>query len=538
MRYSAVRFLLLGTVLFIVAFPFLSNTYIFDDYYVFSDVGVSNAAHMSMLSPRWWVYTLYTSLYVQGDAYPLWLRVLNLSAHFSVAIVLFIFLRVLMTDFRSEGDGRSADGVAFAVAAIFALHPLAVYTQSYLVQCSILFSSLFGLLSLLCFWRGMRNGGLALWGALLFFVLAIYSKEHVVMLPVVASLLIVLYWRSGFRFGGGISQVVLVLFLQLLVALAVTLSFKWLLVSPYEQATGEVLEGELSLPGSWLYPLSVLNQAGLFFKYLGLWLMPNPMWLSIDMREPFPSGFSEPGLWIGALAYISYCLVGLRLVWVGGRKGLIGFGLLAPAIMFVTEFSTVRLQECFVLYRSYLWVFGIFLLLALALQKLRTRVVVVTSVALFVLFTGLSIDRLSVMARPLLAWGEAKELMERREPVPTALGAYRIYYNVGVTLSGAGRSDEAIKNYDQTLSRKPSYVPALLNRGILLLERKQWMAAYKDFDVAVSNMPQFTKPYIGRGRALQGLGRIDEARKDLEQACSMGATGICKELSLGVEGGK
>ena len=48
-------------------------------------------------------------------------------------------------------------------------------------------------------------------------------------------------------------------------------------------------------------------------------------------------------------------LLPVTLIWRGGRLGLLGFALLAPWLLFATELSAVRIQEQFVLYRSYLW---------------------------------------------------------------------------------------------------------------------------------------------------------------------------------------
>jgi len=235
----------------------------------------------------------------------------------------------------------------------------------------------------------------------------------------------------------------------------------------------------------------------------------------------------------GGLFFSVYCCLGVYLLWRAGRMGLVGFGLLIPAVLFITEFSTVRLQEVFVLYRSYLWVVGWFLVLGIVFCFLRLRVVFIVCAGFGVLFMALSWDRLIVMSNPLLAWSEAKQLMERRNPAANVIGAYRIYYNVGTVLGQVGRREEALSNYNQALLRKPAYVMARLNRGILLLDMQEWALAYDDFQAAISSMPSFIKPYIGSAHALQGMGREGEARAYLTQACKMGAQNICQELKGG-----
>lgn len=528
MRHQVVLgFLLLAGLLFLLCFPFFNNPYIFDDTYLLSNRGVVNPApEFGWFSPRWWVYESFF-----WGAGSLWeMRLGNLVAHFLVCISLFALMRSLIVRFCSLSAVR-ASNIALGVAVLFAFHPIAIFTQAYLIQRSILFATFFSLLSLLCFWRGLEGRVISIWGSVILFLVAMLSKEHVVMLPAIAILLVVLRFRSGFALGLSIKHVVAVLIAQLSISVLFLLIFKWLLASAYEPGAGEVLEGELSIPGAWLYPLSVLNQMGLFFKYLGLWVLPNPLWLSIDMREAFPPDFSSAEIWVGAGAFVGYCVAGLALLWRGGRIGLVGFGLLLPAVLFCTEFSTVRLQESFVIYRSYVWAVGVFMLLAVALAGLRARVFGIACLSLSVFYLALSFDRLTAMSSDLSAWSDAKDLMERRDPQARVLGAYRIYYNVGVALADRGKVDEALRSYNETLSRKPRYVPALLNRGIILLDRQDWASAYRDFDAAIQAMPQFIKPYIGRGKALQGMGRESEGRLDLERACDMGARNICVELS-------
>lgn len=217
------------------------------------------------------------------------------------------------------------------------------------------------------------------------------------------------------------------------------------------------------------------------------------------------------------------------MLWRGGAVGLLGLAVLIPGVLFATELSTVRLQECFVLYRSYLWMPGAFIALALGLCRLRRMLVLLVPV-MMLFFVALSFDRLSVLSRPQLVWLEARDLLERSGEGPGVLGGYRIYYNVGVTLEEIGRSEEALENYNQALARNPTYTMAYLNRGIIYLNQKNWSAALADFDKAIELVPVFFKAYLGKAQALEGVGRADEARQVLQQACDLGAGAICEKL--------
>jgi hypothetical protein len=115
-----------------------------------------------------------------------------------------------------------------------------------------------------------------------------------------------------------------------------------------------------------LFPLSIINQASLFFQYGLMWLLPYVGWMSIDLRPAFPLGFLSWQM-LGAIAYVALLLAGLWLVWRRSNIwGLLGLSLLIPSLMFTTEFATVWLQDPLVLYRSYLWSMGVPVLLGLA----------------------------------------------------------------------------------------------------------------------------------------------------------------------------
>src|SRR5205823_6639150 len=108
------------------------------------------------------------------------------------------------------------------------------------------------------------------------------------------------------------------------------------------------------------WPLSIENQAWLFFEYGLRWFLPVADWMSISMRPVFPvTWWTFPQvlgipLYAGLIAGASVLLLRYR-DW----RSLAGFSLLLPALMFPTEFATVWVQDPFVLYRSYLWAIGV-----------------------------------------------------------------------------------------------------------------------------------------------------------------------------------
>ena len=86
-----------------------------------------------------------------------------------------------------------------------------------------------------------------------------------------------------------------------------------------------------------------------------LWVVPYVGWMSIDLRPPFPLTFLSWQMvaavaWFGLMLGSAWLVVRRKDAW-----SIVGLCLLMPGLLFITEFSTVWLQDPFVLYRSYLW---------------------------------------------------------------------------------------------------------------------------------------------------------------------------------------
>lgn len=507
--------------IYLVCGPFLSNPIVFDDYsFFYQGYPEKFFAAGPSFSTRWWVYETFAFTVLQCGQELRWLRLGNLLAHVAAAAALYFLVRQLLSDLDRKISAKvDADAAALLAATLFLLHPLAVFAQGYLIQRTILMATVFLLLSLLAFWRGLNGlrGGLAL--SCLFCFVAIYAKEHAVMLPAVSGVLWGLHRRSGLRQGVSDGAVLAALLVQGLVALLAVFQAKGWIGGAMEPLTTEILVGEAPVTTSALYPLSVLNQAALFFKYLLHWVLPNPSAISIDMREAFPLDFSSVALWMAAIAYLAYGVSSAVLLLKGGASGLLGAALLVPWILFFTEFSTARVQEPFVLYRSYLWMPLLFAGFALAARRLSTFLTIALGVLAALALAALSFDRLTTLSHPYLVWNETVELLERDGVRPGVFGAYRLYYNRGKAAYQEGMQDKALADFDRAIQIKPDFGHAYHQRGTIWLSRKEWLRAAIDFERAMVLVPNHVKSYRGRAKALEEMGNADEARKTREFAC-------------------
>lgn len=476
---------------------------------IFDDSGlaalVKQYASLDALRPRLLAYGSFAWLeqglgWDHGGAAQ---RVVNLIIHGGVVLGLFILHRGLFATLsqpRSEpmlsvDPGRQTQRLTLALGIgvlMFAAHPMAVYAVGYLIQRSILMATLFVVWGLVAFSWSLRGGhwlGYPL--ALGCYLLAMLSKEYALAAPVVA--LGIYIWlarpsrpallRLGLAFGA-------------LIGVA-----GFVLLSHYSNVIGEAFDpsarafveqlGKVSPEAAeQAYGLSVLNQAWLFLRYGFFWFVPNVWAMSIDLRPPFPTSFGSFPQLLGPVIYLA--LIGLG-VWLlltrRDRWGLFGLYLLMPLALFVTEFSSVWIQDPFVLYRSYLWAIPLPGLWALALTRLRVDNLLAFGACLVIVLGILAHERVSSMRDSYTVWSDAAHKIDLNAP-DSAVGRWR----------------------------------AFMNRGSFHLGNKAFEAATQDFEMAVRLGNPFGTVDYSLGAAYNMMGKHDEAARALSAAIDKGFT--------------
>jgi len=355
-----------------------------------------------------------------------------------------------------------------------------------------------------------------LWLSVVLYYFSAFSKEHAIMLVLVFPLITVVLFKDWPQ---RLKQGIWVQISLFLVAFTVLLMRTSYVGVVYELGASKIL-ALAPLAHPWVS--SVLTQCWLFFKYLGLWLLPNPAWMSIDMREPLAQSWQSVYL-LAPLAYLVWGATGLWLVLRRGRLALAGLAMLYPWLLFGTELAAVRIQEPFVLYRSYLWLAGGIALAFSALPPVMVKGAKPWAlVAVFGLFLfGLSMDRLLSFSHPLLLWDDAEKLVHQRQELP---GAARIYYNRGTEYLKWGELARAQDDLKTAVRLQPAYHEAYGNLGVVYLKKQQWQDAADAFDNALAHStvaesdPQ-GRYYSGRAQAREQLQDTAQARLDYEKAC-------------------
>jgi tetratricopeptide (TPR) repeat protein len=531
---AAFQAVLLAGLVCAVYAPYLTNAFVFDDLVLFNGQTIYEfAAEFWRTQVRWLSYATLAHTHMLSDGSIVALRLGNLLLHAASSIAVFVLLRDLLgaaSDRGIKAVSESSQGSRLALlgAALFAVHPVAVYGVGYLVQRSIIMATLFMLLMLISYLRWLNNGRSALWiASAIWFLLSVFSKEHSVVAPAAALLLTLVLRRPSLGLARRLAPPYIA---YAVIVIMVTLVAKGVLGTTYEVYAVDMLAQSHGVDAGRsmrdVYTLSVITQAWLFFKYLFLWMVPNPAWMSMDMREPVAASLLTWPYWAAAIAFICYPVLAIRMALKGGRAGVAGWALAFPWLMFIPELSTVRVQEPFVLYRAYLW-FPVFsVIVPLAIERLSLRAATLSVTVIVCAFVPLSWNRLASLSEPLVAWEDAAKLLVRgNEP-----GAGRIYYNRALALAEKNRLDEALADMDKTVALHPGLAPVRLARAKILFNMKRYAEALDAMNVAIGLDSKRSDFYVTRAVVLKRLGRDYDAVQDMRRSCKLGQFMACALL--------
>ena len=519
----------LGAVLalvLVVYLPGIGNLPVFDDA-LYTDGTLKSRYAELALRPRAISYGSFVWLdALLGEA--LWKQRLgNLVLHLGTVAALWAFYRELLRGLQppipEPGEPvlpyHESQALGLAIA-FFALNPVAVYAVAYLIQRSILMATLFVVLGLWLFARGLRTRQWWLQvAAALCYGLAVASKENAILAPLVALPVYLIAARPtparlAIVAGSG----------ALLLGIAVFLIWKTM-GQIFGQAFDEFSRVYLAQLASLnpeaprhAYSLSIENQAWLFFSYGLRWFLPVADWMSISMRPPFPTQWSSFPHVLGPPLYIALIVVGGWLVvryrdW----RALAGFSLLAPALLFASEFATVWVQDPFVLYRSYLWAIGVPGLVLCFVHGTSTRALAVVFVVVCLLLSWQAIERVLSLATPETAWTDA---IRKLPNDPRAVGRWFPYLNRGSYYVDHDQFELAMRDFEVSSSLGDLGIGAF-NTGSLLNASGKPQQALVMFDRAEKQGYDLYSLPFQRGLAYAALNRPHDAYREFTATAAL-----------------
>jgi tetratricopeptide (TPR) repeat protein len=511
-RYSFLIAIVIAVFVSLLYFPFLQSGFIFDDQGLFATGVIYDAAQVifDFRSRTLPYFTLGIFQVLGGTDVN---RVFSALLHAGCAYILFLLVKLVVEfnytelTYLSEGEKTKGVIVAALVSYWFSIHPLAVYGVAYLAQRTILFATLFSILSLWFYRRAFaEKRSTDIITAALFYSLAVFSKEHAIMLPLAALPLAALYegnWRTQFK------RMALYLVLCLPAALTVLLATKHIVASSYEPEVATMLPQMQNIAvmaqarGDWL--VSIVLQASFFFDYLAYWIVPDVRFLSADMRFDFVHIWSS--WWIFPKAFLFF-ISPLVAIYFLRKKGLIALfccGYLYSWFLFMTELAAVRFQEPFVLYRSYLWAPGYAMMLAAVCGRIPRRWLLMIAIPVFVVFFLLARDRLISLSTEANVWKDAAAKLES----PNLVGSDRIFYNRGLAYMREKRYEDAISDFSRTIQLNPKVAQAYYNRALAYYALEKYPEAMDDLNQTLAlnakdGSAQYVRGLIFERRACTG----------------------------------
>ena len=501
--------------------PWLDNPLVFDDPNILKSVGLTDYAQVPFsLSPRQFPYFTLGFEYVVSNGNLHVSRSVALVLHALNSFLLFLLAQRLLARVLAP---RRAFITALGVAAIFVVHPVAVYGVGYLIQRTILFATLFLLLSALQFDQALSERS---WRRALFagicFGLAAMSKEHAV-----AGLVSVLglVWLDKPATGTKrVPMIVAFLAAALPCALWVA-SLQLGFVAIAYEPDAHALISAAGFPdagsrlGNWM--LSAALQCLFFFRYLGLWWWPDPANMSIDIRPDFSRLAHFPWLLIGPVAFaalagaVAFSMASKR---VRPELKLTAYGLLWAMGLFLIELSTVRFQEAIVLYRSYLWAPGFLLALAGLASLIPARVAAALATVAVLALYPLTWGRLDTFSDELKLWQEAALKL----PQPESPGAIRIHYNLGLFHLRSRQPKEALDEFEWVIRQDPLSFPGYWGRSSVHVSRNELALAVDDLHTVIRLQPDYGMAHFQLGLLLRRMGKTEESQLALAKAETLG----------------
>ncbi|RME20322.1 MAG: tetratricopeptide repeat protein [Deltaproteobacteria bacterium] len=403
-----------------------------------------------------------------------------------------------------------------AVAGLWAVHPMATEGFTYITGRS---ESLCALGSWLSLWAWARALGLPAgpghrveigwWRlvSLLFFLLAVSTKEVGAMVPAVALTMELMLAPGG---SGGLRSRLR--------------AVRWGWYLPYGLLVGLAAWLRLQHADSFLprevdraLPVQLLTQAEAWLHYLRLWLVPAGQTIFHHLPD------ASPGSARSLLAAAGWLLVVVGGVAWGRRNPAAGFALLAGALFLVPSSSFVPLKENMAEHRAFQTGYWLLLAVAATLPLRRPRRVVAAAVILGLAWAGLTLRRHRVWSSEIGLWQEA---VDRSPDLAEA------WYGLGDAFRFAGQFEQARAAYQRAVELDRHLLDAWNNLGIVAASLGDSAAARDAWLTVLRVSPTYCKAHSNLGVLAQGARRYDEAITEYRSALAYCPDNVRAHLGL------
>jgi tetratricopeptide (TPR) repeat protein len=379
-------------------------------------------------------------------------RTTNLFLHMAVAILVFIFTRLLFKD----------ELLSFLAGVFFALHPVQTEAVAYISGRADLLGALFMLLTFIFYIKYMATKRLTVYfGLLASYVLALLSRESVLVLP----LLLCLY-HYAFR----------IKFNKKTFFSILSLCFLYIFIRVYFLRS--------TFPDVAAVSTTFLNRLpGLFVafaQYIRLLFWPFDLHMEYGNRL---FSFIDPRAWLGG-ALLLFLLI---FAWRMKMKAPLLFFSIAWFLITLLPASNIFPVNAYMAeHWLYLPSLGYFLILSkwitVGSEKKKTKYIAIACLlALLIFYSVLTI-------RQNEYWKDNIAFFKRTAQYNP--NSARLFYDFGLAYDDTGKTEEAIAAYKRAIALDPSRALAYNNMAILYFQKGQRQEAISLFKKSLEIDPK------------------------------------------------
>jgi len=445
---------------------------------------------------------------------PVHYHVFNLCVHLAAAMVLYgLIRRTLLLPGIPPSLGQRAAPIALASAVLWGAHPLTTAAVTYIIQRAESLSALCYLLTLYCLLRSATGRPTAVWSAaaVTACLLGVNAKETIVSAPIVCLL-----YDRAFLAGGFLAA--LRKRWRLYVALAGTGA-----VLAYHMISCGDRGGSVGF--STGRPMQyAMTELGVIAHYLRLAFWPAG--LVLDYGWPAATNLRQilPGALVVVPLAAATCWAMVRYPRWAVPAGMF-FLVLAPTSSFFP------MTDAAMDHRMYLplacvtaaVVPAVVVMAQWLIRGSPTRrrgrvfgILAAGAAAIALGLAGMTHARNEEYHDAIEAW----TLTIRRLPWPNQ----RAHHSLGWHLLQAGRSQEAMAQFDIAARLRPDDFTVLVDRGNLNRDLGRFDQAVADHTRAIALCPGRWELWFNRSVTLYRAGKFDQALADLEQCQKLGGT--------------